>query len=458
MGKHKDAGAFWNVVPSRVLRLDIPSALFVTIAKWWLGLPVIVKPYCPACGGEADIYGYHALTCRFGGRLGVRHNAINNVLFFAARAAHLSPSMEDMIHSGTRLRSDLRTRNLGVVKDGDVAVTNPLRPLYVRETASGKGPSAADRYAKEEKVDMYTEVCKVAETVHVPLVLDCFGNWCATGRAFLEEIAMAKAALAPCVSKATHLLRLIQQCSVALMLYNARTLHKARGATESEATFACTRFDDADDGESDSEDEGGRDSVLAGDEGGAVLAMSWGLAQGEAPDLGLASINALKKGLDSKNEWQAYDRLAELARRRDDLVQFTSDKCKQPKLSAMFTNSRVLDKELHLAQVAVRSVLLRGGTGPHPEDGNPLFDMSEYEADPVPLSDDVSKVPMSPKSRDRELRIATQFASWGQQAIAEAKEATEADGAEEEERRLMEEEWEKEKAERRRVKGGTGPA
>ena len=27
VGKHKDAGAFWNVVPSRVLRLDIPSAL-----------------------------------------------------------------------------------------------------------------------------------------------------------------------------------------------------------------------------------------------------------------------------------------------------------------------------------------------------------------------------------------------------------------------------------------------
>ena len=113
-------------------------------------------------------------------------------------------------------------------------------------------------------MDFYTEICKVAGTVHVSLVLDCFGNWCAAGRAFLEEIAMAKAALAPGVSKETHLLRLIQQCSVSLMLYNARTLHKARGGTESEATFACTRFDDADDGESDSEDEGGRDSVLAG--------------------------------------------------------------------------------------------------------------------------------------------------------------------------------------------------
>ena len=75
----------------------------------------------------------------------------------------------------------------------------------------------------------------------------------------------------------------------------------------------------------------------------------------------------------------------------------------------------------------------------------------EDVADPVPLSDDVSI-----ESRVRELRVATQFASWGQQAIAEAKEATEADGAEEEERRLMEEEWEKEKAERRRAKEGAG--
>ena len=105
-------------------------------------------------------------------------------------------------------------------------------------------------------MDFYTELCKVAGTVHVSLVLDCFGNWCAAGRAFLEEIAMAKAALAPGVSTATHLLRLIQQCSVCLMLYNARTLHKAWGPLEFEATFACSRFDDRDDGESDSEDEG----------------------------------------------------------------------------------------------------------------------------------------------------------------------------------------------------------
>ena len=30
-------------------------------------------------------------------------------------------------------------------------------------------------------MDLYTEICKVAGTVHVSLILDCFGNWCASG-------------------------------------------------------------------------------------------------------------------------------------------------------------------------------------------------------------------------------------------------------------------------------------
>ena len=189
---YKDAGAFWNAVPSQVLRLDIPPALFVTIAKWWLGLEVIPENhFCPWCGDHSDQLGYHCLTCRFAGRLGVRHNAINNVLFFDARAAQMCPTMEDKIHPGTRLRSDLRKRNLGVVKDGDVAVTYPLQLKYRTGTA------AADRYALDEKVPLYTKACEEANTMQVSLVLDCFGNWCETGRAFLDEIAMAKAALAP---------------------------------------------------------------------------------------------------------------------------------------------------------------------------------------------------------------------------------------------------------------------
>ena len=156
--------------------------------------------------------------------------------------------------------------------------------------------------------------------------------------------------------------------------------------------------------------------------------------------------------LDPQDEFQAYDRLDELAKRRDDLVQFTyniTDKSQQPRLHALFQENRSLDGVLHQAQVVIRSVLLRGGTGPSPEEGNPLFEMSEDEADPVLLGDDASN-----ESRDRELRIARQFASWGQQLIAEDKQATEATEAEDE-RRMMEEEWEEEKAKRRRAKEGT---
>ena len=148
---HKDAGAFWNAVPSQVLRLDIPPALFVTTAKWWLGLEVIKENhFCPWCGDPSDELGYHCLTCRFAGRLGVRHNAINNVLFFDARAAQMCPTMEDIIHPGTRLRSDLRTKILGVVKDGDVAVTHPLRQKYPgRPAAKASRQLTAMRWRKK---------------------------------------------------------------------------------------------------------------------------------------------------------------------------------------------------------------------------------------------------------------------------------------------------------------------
>ena len=132
-------------MPSEVFRLDIPSALFRTLVKWWLGLPVLrTGQKCPECGDDSDELGYHCLTCRYAGRIGVRHNAVAAVIFFAARAAHMDPLWDAQILPGgeelAHRRSDIRIKYLGIVKDLDVAVTHPLRPDFLKRQRTGQGP------------------------------------------------------------------------------------------------------------------------------------------------------------------------------------------------------------------------------------------------------------------------------------------------------------------------------
>ena len=82
-----------------------------------------------------------------------------------------------------------------------------------------------------------------------------------------------------------------------------------------------------------------------------------------------------------------------------------------------------MDSFLHQAQIVVRSALIKGGMGPSPEDGNPLFDMSEDEE--ALESIDVAALDETRDAFLRETCIAGRFASWEQQAAVEAKEDAE---------------------------------
>ena len=193
----KDAGVCWNAVPSEVFRMAIPSALFRTLIRWWLGLSVLRTaeegqrtPECPECGAVSDEFGYHCLTCRYAGRLGVRHNAVCTVIFFAARAAHMDPVFEAQIMRGgesfAHRRSDVMIKNLGIVKHLDVAVTHPLRKDFVKMTADRTG-SAAEEYARIEKDGEYAKLCSKANTTFVACVMDCYGNWCEEGKCWKKS-------------------------------------------------------------------------------------------------------------------------------------------------------------------------------------------------------------------------------------------------------------------------------
>ena len=78
--KAPGASAWLGVIPSPSLNQVFDSRQFTALVRWWLGLPVYARvSACPTCGVAMDLFGYHALTCRTGGSLGVRHNALREV-------------------------------------------------------------------------------------------------------------------------------------------------------------------------------------------------------------------------------------------------------------------------------------------------------------------------------------------------------------------------------------------
>ena len=229
-----------------------------------------------------------------------------------------------LIHEHTLQRSDLRVYILGIIKDIDVSVTNPLRQSYVSKTAAGTPPSAADRYAAEEKTPIYVPLCEKAETTFVPCSMDCYGNWGKEGIKFVRELAAARAALSSGLGAHVYERRIIQQCSVALMISNARAIAKGRSFHAAEARPCMA--DDASDGESDDDEDYERldTAALEWEQRDNVEAPAHDIDDGTRYE-GAIDVSTLGAGVLAKLASGANPRippmraLAELAKRTDDL-------------------------------------------------------------------------------------------------------------------------------------------
>ena len=69
------AGSWLSVVPSVGLGLHLESYEFHTAVKWWLGMNTTARLSCPFCPDIAlDPLGQHAVSCRHGGDVVIRHN------------------------------------------------------------------------------------------------------------------------------------------------------------------------------------------------------------------------------------------------------------------------------------------------------------------------------------------------------------------------------------------------
>ena len=167
-----------------------------------------------------DANGYHALTCRHGGHLGIRHHGIRDEVFRSSQTAHMSPGLEvgNLLPDSSERPADVL---LGI-RACDQAITHPCQPKYLAHSATTDG-FACNAYAVDVKQRKYTAVCEANGLQFVPMVCSVFGEWCKTARPIFTEIANRTAARTG-ADYADMKSQLMQRLSMRLMRSNARAL------------------------------------------------------------------------------------------------------------------------------------------------------------------------------------------------------------------------------------------
>ena len=219
-----DAGLWLDNAPCQTLGMAFTPAAFTALIRWRLGLPVCSEgqlcPFCKSC--KADSRGYHLLTCRWGGNLGVRHDGVRDVFYSACVAAAWSPAKEvNIFPSGQARAADVLAR-ASTRRAFDFAITHGCQPKYVVKTAA-TGPHAAGEYGVSIKDAKYKEKAAAEGVLFVAMVTDVHGNWSVKAlETFLEltrDIAARRA------SNAGAQLRFLKKrLACAIMRGNARAL------------------------------------------------------------------------------------------------------------------------------------------------------------------------------------------------------------------------------------------
>ena len=219
-----DAGLWLDNAPCQTLGMAFTPAAFTALIRWRLGLPVVgegqVCSFCKSCG--ADQRGYHLLTCRWGGNLGVRHDGVRDVFYSACVAAAWSPAKEvNIFPSGQARAADVLAR-ASTRRAFDFAITHGCQPKYVDKTAAS-GPHAAGEYGVSVKDAKYKVKAAAEGVLFVAMVTDVHGNWSVKAlETFLElsrDIAARRGAIV-----GGQLRFLKKRLACAIMRGNARAL------------------------------------------------------------------------------------------------------------------------------------------------------------------------------------------------------------------------------------------
>ena len=217
-------------IDSPVLRVELQRRLRVPLRS--------SDTFCPCCGEVLDRFGDHAATCACHGDRTVRHNAVRNVFFSAARDANLSPEREkagllpqrpdsdDLPRRPGRRPADvwLPRGQGGEPEACDFAITSAMRTDMFRQVPSNPaGCFPAYEKIKAEFKDTAAS-CTAAGFRFVPLVMEAHaGAWSSAARRILDWISHQTAASTG-ESPASVSLRTAQRISSTLHRESARAV------------------------------------------------------------------------------------------------------------------------------------------------------------------------------------------------------------------------------------------
>ena len=89
------ASSWLAVILSKGLNLSLEPEEFHVALKWWLGMDILSQVHCLYCPDhQLDPLGHHAMTCKRGGDVFVRHNAQRDVFAQFCHRARLGGQLE----------------------------------------------------------------------------------------------------------------------------------------------------------------------------------------------------------------------------------------------------------------------------------------------------------------------------------------------------------------------------
>ena len=194
------ASAWLQAVPARALNQKMTHAEFLAAVQLWLGCSQMgVDSWCSKCDQLMDSQGFHVMTCMAGGDAVALHNALRDFIYAKACSAGLNPAREQ-----SRILPDAPRRRPGDIvvplwPGGagaalDFAVTSPLQASMVTQAAQ-EPLAAAAAYEQMKRDDRNTQqLCSERGLQLIPMVVESFGGWGASGEKALKVIAHALAA------------------------------------------------------------------------------------------------------------------------------------------------------------------------------------------------------------------------------------------------------------------------
>eukprot|EP00731_Ephydatia_muelleri_P014362 Em0008g82a len=226
------ASLWLSIVLSLGLGLHLDPAEFQIAVMWWLGMNSSIQSVCQFCPNiTLDPLGHHAVSCRDGGDVVIRHNRLRNIFAEFCRRAHLSVRVE--VGQGlSRVQSNSRPADV-LVDAWDrakpaafyVAVTSPLTPATLHDTCNSAGVAA--HKAECRKHSSNDPKCQELGWVCVPLAVESYGNWGKEAQNTFARLASILSISLHC-PKAKVLTEIYGQLNISLVRSVARAILSRR--------------------------------------------------------------------------------------------------------------------------------------------------------------------------------------------------------------------------------------